>query len=503
MTAPVRTRIAPSPTGDPHVGTAYMALFNWAFARHHGGQFVLRIEDTDQARSTADSEEAIFDALGWLGLDWDEGPNVGGAYGPYRQSERKATYAAHVETLLQKGHAFHCFCSKERLDAVRSEQQANKQTTRYDGHCISLSADEVATRIAAGESHVIRMRVPEEGDCTFTDRLRGEISIPYAQIDMQVLVKADGMPTYHLAVVVDDHLMGITHILRGEEWLNSVPKHQLLYRYFDWPMPELIHLPLLRNPDQSKLSKRKNPTSITYYRDMGYLPEALVNYLSLMGWSMPNEEEIFSREEMVEAFDVDRMTTGGPIFDQTKLSWLNGQYLRRLDAPEYAQRIQDWMLNTAKLEQLIPMVQERAERLSDLLPLVNYLLGNLPDLSEEHFEHKSMERADVLKVLHHTLAAFDEMRDWQRDDLFALCQGMAQAMELKFRDFLFPLFIATSGRAVSLPLFDSWMFLGADLSRARLRSALELIGVAKKERKRLDKEYQAIKAAIDSAPAPT
>lgn len=480
-----------------------MALFNWAFARHHGGQFVLRIEDTDQARSAETSEEAIFDALGWLGLDWDEGPNVGGTHGPYRQSERKAIYATHVETLLQKQHAFHCFCSKERLDAVRSEQQANKQTTRYDGLCSSLSADEVALRIAAGETHVIRMRVPDEGDCTFTDRLRGEINIPYAQIDMQVLVKADGMPTYHLAVVVDDHLMEITHILRGEEWLNSVPKHQLLYQYFDWPMPELIHLPLLRNPDQSKLSKRKNPTSVTYYRDMGYLPEALVNYLSLMGWSMPNEAEIFSREEMVEAFDVDRMTTGGPIFDQTKLSWLNGQYLRRLDASEYAERIQDWMLNAAKLEQLIPMVQERAERLSDLLPLLGYLLGNLPELSEEHFAHKSMDRNDVLKVLHHTLAAFDEMRDWQRDDLFTLCQSMAQAMELKFRDFLFPLFIATSGRAVSLPLFDSWMFLGADLSRARLRSALELIGASKKERKRLDKEYQAIKAVIDSAPVPT
>jgi glutamyl-tRNA synthetase len=480
-----------------------MALFNWAFARNQGGEFILRIEDTDQARSTSESEQSIFESLKWLGLDWDEGPDHGGPYGPYRQSERKDIYRTYVQELLDKGHAFYCFCGKERLDQVRTEQQANKETTRYDGLCTHLDQAEVEKKLASGAEHVIRMKVPNEGQCSFTDRLRGEITIPFNQIDMQVLVKADGMPTYHLAVVVDDHLMGITHILRGEEWLNSVPKHQLLYKYFGWPMPELIHLPLLRNPDQSKLSKRKNPTSVTYYRDMGYLPEALVNYLSLMGWSMPNEEEIFSREEMVEAFDVDRMTTGGPIFDQTKLSWLNGQYLRRLDAAEYAQRIQDWMLNSAKLEQLIPMVRERAERLSDLLPLVNYLLGNLPELSEDHFEHKSMERADVLKVLHHTLAAFDEMRDWQRDDLFLLCQGVAQAMELKFRDFLFPLFIATSGRAVSLPLFDSWMFLGADLSRARLRSALELIGASKKERKRLDKEYQAIKAVIDSARVPT
>ena len=428
-----------------------MALFNWAFARQHGGQFILRIEDTDHARSTAASEAAIFDALSWLGLDWDEGPNVDGPYAPYRQSERKSIYASHVETLLQNGHAFRCFCSKERLDAVRAEQQANKQTTRYDGHCASLSADEIASRIASGDAHVIRMRVPEEGDCTFTDRLRGEISIPYAQIDMQVLVKADGMPTYHLAVVVDDHLMGITHILRGEEWLNSVPKHQLLYQYFDWPMPELIHLPLLRNPDQSKLSKRKNPTSVTYYRDMGYLPEALLNYLSLMGWSMPNEEEIFSREEMVEAFDIDRITTGGPIFDQAKLSWLNGQYLRRLDASEYAERIQEWMLNTAKLEQLIPMVQERAERLSDLLPLVDYLLGNLPELSEAHFEHKSMERGDVLRCYITPWPPL--MRCAIGSEMICLhCVRKWPTLDLKFRDFLFPLFIATSGRGIATAL---------------------------------------------------
>ena len=375
-----------------------MALFNWVFARSHGGQFVLRIEDTDQARSTPASEQAIYDSLRWLGLDWDEGPEAGGDCGPYRQSERKANYHHHVEVLLEKGHAFHCFCSKERLDAVRAEQQSNKQTTRYDGLCSSLSADEVADRIAGGEEHVIRMRVPEEGACTYTDRLRGEITIPFAQIDMQVLIKADGMPTYHLAVVVDDHLMGITHILRGEEWLNSVPKHKLLYDYFGWSMPELIHLPLLRNTDQSKLSKRKNPTSVTYYRDMGYLPEALLNYLGLMGWSMPDESEIFSLQQMVEAFDIDRMTTGGPIFDQTKLGWLNGQYLRELSPQAYAQRVQDWMLNSDKLEQLIPLVQERAERLSDLVPLVNYLLGNLPTLGEADFGRKSLQRGDVLKV---------------------------------------------------------------------------------------------------------
>ncbi len=495
----VRTRIAPSPTGDPHVGTAYMALFNWAFARKEGGQFLLRIEDTDQARSTFESETAIYDALKWLGLSWDEGPDVGGPHGPYRQSERREIYAKHVAQLLDAGHAFVCFCTKERLDALRAEQQAAKQTTRYDGHCLNLSPEEVQRRIAAGEEHVIRMVVPEEGNCVFHDRLRGEISMPWAQSDMQVLVKADGMPTYHLAVVVDDHLMGITHILRGEEWLPSVPKHVLLYQYFGWEMPELVHLPLLRNPDQSKLSKRKNPTSVTYYRDEGYLPETLLNYLGLMGWSMPDEREQFSKEEMVEAFDVDRISTGGPIFDQTKLAWLNGQYLRNLDADEFAARVGEWMVNEAQLSRLVPLVQERVERLSDLVPLVDYLLGARKALEPEDFVHKTLVREDTVKVIHHTLAELDQLRSWQRDDLFALCQNLAGALGMKFRDFLFPLFVAVSGRAVSLPLFDSLVFLGADLSRARLRDALEALNVSGKERKRLDKAYADVARALASA----
>ena len=483
----VRTRIAPSPTGDPHVGTAYMALFNWAFARQHDGQFVLRIEDTDQARSTPESEQAIFTALRWLGLDWDEGPNVGGPHGPYRQSERQALYLEHIEKLLAQGDAFHCFCSKQRLDEVRAEQQAAKQTTRYDGHCLGLSADEVAKRLAAGEPSVVRMRVPETGACTFKDRLRGEVTIPYSQIDMQVLLKADGMPTYHLAVVVDDHLMGITHILRGEEWLNSVPKHQLLYQYFDWPMPELVHLPLLRNTDQSKLSKRKNPTSVTYYRDQGYLPEALLNYLGLMGWSMPDEQELFTLQQMVQAFDIDRISTSGPIFDQDKLRWMNGQYLRALDAEAYAEKVQEWLLNKDRLRDLIPLVQERAERLSDLLPLVDYLLGARRALKPEDFAHKKLEREQVVKVIHHTLALFDRKRSWQRDDLYESIKALAEQCDLKLREFLFPLFIAISGREVSLPLFDSLIFLGPDLSRGRLRDALEVLAISGKERKRLDK----------------
>ena len=268
----VRTRIAPSPTGDPHIGTAYMALFNYAFARRHGGQFLLRIEDTDQTRSTAESERAIFEALGWLGLRWDEGPDVGGPHGPYRQSERTVIYREHAVRLVEAGHAYPCFCSAERLAGLREKQMAAGETPGYDGHCVAIDPDEARRRIAAGETHVIRMRVPSEGECVFTDRLRGEIRIPWTQVDHQILLKSDGFPTYHLANVVDDHLMGITHVIRGEEWINSAPKHLLLYEYFGWQAPELCHLPLLRNPDKSKLSKRRNPTSINSYRQAGYLP---------------------------------------------------------------------------------------------------------------------------------------------------------------------------------------------------------------------------------------
>ncbi|MEM9622846.1 MAG: glutamate--tRNA ligase [Pseudomonadota bacterium] len=492
----VRTRIAPSPTGDPHVGTAYMALFNWAFARHHGGQFLVRIEDTDAERSTAESEQAIFAALNWLGLDWDEGPDVGGPNQPYRQSERRETYQAHCQQLLDQGHAFYCFCSRERLDEVRAQQQANKETTRYDGHCLQLSDTEVQAKLAAGESHVVRMRVPEEGDCTFTDRLRGEISIPFSQVDMQVLLKADGMPTYHLAVVVDDHLMGITHVLRGEEWLNSVPKHILLYQYFNWPVPELVHLPLLRNPDQSKLSKRKNPTSVTYYRDEGYLPQALLNYLALMGWSMPDEQEIFSLAEMVAAFDVSRISVRGPVFDQTKLAWMNGQYLRSLSADEFGATVAQWLNRDGRLQALIPLVQERTETLSDLLPQLDYLLGARKPLTPEDFDHKKLERDQVVQIIHHTLSEFDTLRDWQRDTLFNTCQALADVCGFKFREFLFPLFVAISGRGVSLPLFDSMVFLGPDLCRARLRDALEVQGLSGKERKRLDKALVGLRAGL-------
>ncbi|MDZ7668834.1 MAG: glutamate--tRNA ligase [Gammaproteobacteria bacterium] len=486
----VRTRVAPSPTGDPHVGTAYIALFNWVFAHSQGGEFIVRIEDTDAARSTDESEQLIMDSLRWLGLAWDEGPDIGGPHGPYRQSARKHLYQEHARRLVEQGDAFHCFCTSERLDEMRKAQQAAGENPRYDGRCLALSDNELRQRLDAGEPHVIRLKVPAEGVCGFEDALRGPIEIPWSQVDMQVLIKQDGFPTYHLAVVVDDHLMEISHILRGEEWINSVPKHKLLYEYFDWPMPVHCHLPLLRNPDHSKLSKRKHPTSVNYYRRLGILPEALVNYLGMMGWSMPDERELFSPAEMAADFDLSGIHLGGPVFDLAKLSWLNGQYLRRLDSEEFMDRMQAWALNRDNLARLVPLIQERTERFSDIAPQVDYLLGDRRPLTAEDFASNRLADEQVIQILDHVSRDLDAMRHWERQALFDTCQSLSGWMNLKIRDFLFPLFIAVSGRTVSLPLFDSMVFLGPDITRARIRDALAVLGVSKKQSKRLEKQYR-------------
>ena len=486
----VRTRVAPSPTGDPHVGTAYMALFNYAFARRHGGRFILRIEDTDQARSSAASEKAIFEALHWLGLDWDEGPDVGGASGPYRQSERRETYRQHADTLLETGKAFYCFCSRERLDAVRREQQKAGETPRYDRHCLSLDPAEARARVAAGEEHVIRLAVPGEGTCQVEDGLRGTIEIPWQQVDMQVLVKADGFPTYHLAVVVDDHLMAISHVLRGEEWISSMPKHRLLYDAFGWDMPQHYHLPLLRNPDRSKLSKRRNPTGIDYYRRRGYLPEALLNYLALMGWSMPDEREIFSLAEMIESFDIDRVSVRGPVFDPEKLDWLSGQHLRGLQPADFAARFRDWA-SPDRLASLVPLIQERTERFSDLAGQVDYLIGDRGALTEESFAPTKRPPEECRRILDHALRALESVEPWERDALHEAISSLATAMDLKLRDLMPPLFLAIAGRSRALPLFDSMAWLGRDLTRDRLRTAIAALGgISKKEAKRFERAWR-------------
>jgi len=507
----IRTRIAPSPTGDPHVGTAYVALFNYCFAKQHGGQFLLRIEDTDQVRSTRESEEAILRSLRWLGLSWDEGPDVGGPHGPYRQSERSAIYKQHADVLIEKGHAFRCFCDARRLDALRKAQIAANQTPGYDGHCIALPAAESAARAAAGETHVVRMKVPREGVCEIQDLLRGKIEIEWAQVDMQVLLKSDGLPTYHLANVVDDHLMGITHVLRGEEWISSAPKHLLLYGYFGWEAPQLCHMPLLRNPDKSKLSKRKNPTSIVYYERMGFLPEALLNYLGMMAWSMPDEREKFSLDEMVANFDLKRVSLGGPVFDQAKLSWLNGRWIRESLTPaQFGERVARWALNDDYLSRITPLVQGRVERLSDLGGMTPFFFQGLIDPPAAELTVKGLDADGVRRALQWAAWRMEEVTPFTRDVLDRTLRETAELLGLKTKDFLRVLFVAFTGRPVATPLFETMEILGRDLCRARLRHAQTLLGLmtGKEEKKwkgELDAAVTALaeKKAADAAAATT
>ncbi len=496
----VRTRIAPSPTGDPHVGTAYVALFNYAFAKQHSGQFVLRIEDTDQKRSTAESEQAILDALRWTGLDWDEGPDVGGGFGPYRQSERREHYEAHCQSLVDAGHAFHCFCSAEELDTMRAEQMAAKQTPRYDGRCARLTADEVSQRLAGGQAHVIRMRIPTEGDCIVHDRLRGDIQIPWAQVDMQVLMKADGLPTYHLANVVDDHLMAITHVIRGEEWIPSAPKHHLLYQYFGWEMPELCHLPLLRNPDQSKLSKRKNPTSILFYRDQGFLPEAVLNYLGRMGWSMPDEREQFSLDEMVGAFDIDRVSLGGPIFDLNKLTWLNGQWLKNtLNDVEYRDRLMVWMCSDVFFDQALPHLKSRIDVFSEASQWLNPLWIKDVSITAEMLTELGLETDVLAALLQYLIWRFEDMSIWTREAVETEIRWVADSLDLKLKDVMPVVFMVFSGTRQAISAFDLAVLLGPDRTRARIRAGLNVMGgVSKKGLKRLEKNYQEAIRSIDT-----
>jgi glutamyl-tRNA synthetase len=490
----VRTRIAPSPTGDPHVGTAYIALFNLCFARQHAGKFILRIEDTDQVRSTKKSEDDILKALSWLGLNWDEGPDKGGEFGPYRQSERSDIYTEHVGKLLKEGHAFHCFCSEERLTELRNQQMAEKKSLGYDGHCLQLSAAEIAEKLDKNLPHVVRMKIPSEGSCIVEDMLRDDVTIDWQQIDMQVLMKSDGLPTYHLANVVDDHLMQITHVIRGEEWINSAPKHLLLYQYFGWKAPVLCHMPLLRNADKSKLSKRKNPTSIGYYQRMGYLPEALCNYLGMMGWSMPDEQEMFSLEDMTKHFDINRVSLGGPVFDTEKLDWLNGRYLREiLSDDEFIQRFSQWAFQPQMLQAIVPLIKQRVERFTDIAPLASFFFSGMPAIDLQSFEHKTLSQDDSKLVLQFTAWRIEELEAWHRDRIEQTLMQLAESLGFKIRDFLFPIFIAIAGSSVSTSVIDSIAVLGLDITRARLRHAIEILGgVSKKQLKNLEKEYAAL-----------
>ena len=478
----VRLRVAPSPTGDPHVGTAYMSLFNLAFVRQQGGQFVLRVEDTDRARFQADSEQQVYDTLRWLGLQWDEGPDVGGPFGPYRQSERLDTYRPHVERLLADGHAYHCWCTPGRLQEMREAQQAAKQPTGYDRRCHGLSRDERAALPGFSDVPVVRMLIPADPPLHFTDLIRGEINAPAP--DDQVILKADGFPTYHLAVVVDDHLMGITHVVRGEEWISSTPKHLLLSDWLGWERPAYAHMPLLRNVDKSKISKRKNPAArLTWFIEQGYLPEALVNFLGLLGYSPPGGEEIFSFAQMSASFDWSRVNTVGPVFDLDKLGWLNGHYLRELAEDELVRRLVPHLQRAglvsadptaaelAALSGAAPLIQTRIAVLSEAAGLLRFLLVDEQDFAVEPVAAEKSLGEGSAAVLAATAEALEPLEQWTTTTIqAAMDAALLEGLGLKRGKAYAPVRAAVCGSTIAPPLPESMALLGKARVLRRLRA---------------------------------
>jgi glutamyl-tRNA synthetase len=497
---PVRVRIGPSPTGEPHVGTAYIALFNLAFARKHGGKFVLRVEDTDQERSKPEWEAQIMEGLRWLNLQWDEGPDVGGPYGPYRQSERQAIYAEHAQALLASGHAYRCFATPEELEARRQEIEAAKG----DRSAVSrihrdLPEATCAQWLAEGRPYVLRMKTPLSGKIVVQDFLRGPVEIDASQLDDQVLLKSDGFPTYHLANVVDDHLMGITHVIRAEEWISSTPKHVLLYEMFGWEKPTFVHMPLLRNNDKTKISKRKNPVSIMDYKQRGYLPEALLNFLGMMSFTMPDGREMYSFDEFVEALDLSRIVLGGPVFDLTKLSWLNGKYLReRLDEQAMVRHLRDAVFSDAYLARVAPLFKERIDVAEQFVDMAGYFFVGDVAVDPAALVPKKVSPVDVQAALEAYAQLIDAQVDFRPEALEAASRAFAEGCGLKGKDLFMALRVALTGRTASPPLFDVMSVLDRALVRRRLRSALALLKPLAQEAKKAE----AAPAAAPTAAAP-
>jgi glutamyl-tRNA synthetase len=485
-TRPIRVRIAPSPTGDPHVGTAYIGLLNYLFAKQRGGKFVLRIEDTDRTRFVSSSEQMIFDALKWVGLTWDEGPDVGGPFGPYRQSERTEIYREHIQILLANGTAYRSFETADELEAMRQSQIATKQPPRYNGAARHLSQAEIDANLAAGKPFVIRLKVPTEGSSVFRDELRGDITIEHNNVDDQVLMKSDGFPTYHLANVIDDQLMGITDVIRAEEWISSTPKHVLLYAAFGWTRPRFWHMPLLRNIDKSKISKRKNPVSLVYYRESGYLPNALLNFLGLMGGGMaqPTEQEIvskglntkegdiFSLAEMIEKFDFKRISLGGPVFDLVKLKWLNGEYLRKLSPDDFFTALRSTVLSDDYLRAVAPLVQARMETLGQFGDMTNFFFADNVVAPESVFLPKKRTYEETVAFATEQLAML-EASAWDLEAITNALKQLGEAKEWSVKENFMLLRAIVTGSATSPPLVESLIVFGKARSLDRMRRFLE------------------------------
>lgn len=478
MANTVRTRFAPSPTGYMHVGNLRTALYTYLQARHNGGTFILRIEDTDQGRLVEGATDIIYNTLKATGLTWDEGPDIGGPVGPYVQSQRMGMFKQYAEELVRKGEAYYCFCTNERLEAMHESQKAAGEMTHYDGHCRNLSQEEVEAKLAAGEPYVIRQKIPTEGKTAFDDLVFGHIEVDNSELDDQILLKSDGMPTYNFANVVDDRLMGITHVIRGSEYLSSTPKYNLLYKAFGWEIPTYIHCPPVMKDAQHKLSKRNGDAS---YQDLvakGYLPAAVLNYLLLLGWAPEGEQEIFNLDEMIRIWDPTRISKSPAIFDPLKLRAINAAYIRALPAEEF-RRLADPFIDQAvhrdiDRDLLCANLQPRCEVLEDIPPQLDFFDAVLPFDAELYRNKKQKTTPESAKeALEALLPVLENEANWNRDAIFEVCRNKAEAMEKKNGWLLYPLGIALSGKSRTPGGgTDLAALLGKEETLARLRAAL-------------------------------
>ena len=481
-TAPVRVRYGPSPTGEPHIGNIRTALFDWLLARRHGGQFIVRIEDTDQSRRIEGAEEQILDALRWLGLNWDEGPDIGGPHAPYRQSERLPLYQEAAETLIDAGHAYRCFCSPDRLDAVRKAQQQQKLAPGYDRRCRNLSPEQIAEAAAAGPA-VVRFAMPLDGLTIVDDALRGAVEFRNELLDDHVLLKRDGFPTYHLASVVDDRAMHITHVIRGEEWLPSAPRHVAQYAALGWQPPIWVHVPIIRGADKGKLSKRHGATSVRAYAEQGFLPEALLNFMALLGWAKDESTTIMSREEMVEAFSIDGLGLASAMFDLERLSEMNARYIRALEPQDFLERGRPWLeaavgrpLDLAPLAPLAPSIQERVKLLPELVDYADFFFAEGPlDYANDELMGRAYRNKPwaALEALEAALKTLRDLDDWSAEPLEAALRALAEQRSEKPGALFTPIRVAVTGKRIAPPLFETLQTLGCETTAARLNAAAE------------------------------
>jgi glutamyl-tRNA synthetase len=478
----VRVRYAPSPTGEPHPGNIRTALFNWLFARRHKGVFIVRIEDTDRDRYIEGAVPAILEALQWLGLDWDEGPEVGGPFAPYIQSQRLPLYQEATRRLLERGCAYYCYCSPERLEEMRREQMRRGLPPGYDRRCRDLPPEERRREEAKGIVPVVRFKVPLSGETTFYDLIRGEVSFQNRLLDDFVILKSDGYPTYHLANVVDDHFMEVTHVLRAEEWLPSTPRHILLYEALGYEPPLFGHLPMILGPDRSKLSKRHGATSILEYKRLGYLPEALVNFLALLGWSLDDRTEIIPRDVLMESFSLERIGKAGAIFNREKLLWMNGVYIRQLDQGELARRLLPFLerdlppdvprpIDETYLQRIVPLIQERLKTLADVTELAGFFFRE-PDYDGGLLVQRGMEKGKALQALRHALEGLEGLGSFDAASLEALLRPMAGVLGLTTGQLFGTLRVATTGRTAAPPLFQTMEVLGRERCLKRIQDAI-------------------------------